>query len=56
MKVFVQDGTAAWDAWRRDFEARGKRIPSPQQFKGEKGFGWWFDSLFPATALVSQAS
>lgn len=40
--VFVESGTAAWDAWKRV-----KPTIQPQQLQGTTRLGWWFPSEFP---------
>ena len=45
--VWVVEGTAAWIAWKQHRENMGKRMPSPESIRSERGFGWWFPDIFP---------
>jgi hypothetical protein len=48
--VWVVEGTAAWTAWKRHRESMGRRMPSPESIRSERGYGWWFPASFPPDA------
>ena len=47
VRVFVREGTPAWEAWRAYDVAHG-RVPRTAHWSREhRANGWWFDTLFP---------
>ena len=45
--VWIAEGTAEWEAWRKHRTGRGLRIPTPLKVMDESGAGWWFPRTLP---------
>jgi hypothetical protein len=47
-RVWVREGTPEFEAWREDYRASGRRLPTTQhRVGGQLQTGWWFESEWP---------
>jgi hypothetical protein len=54
-RVWVREGTPEFEAWREDYRASGRRLPTSQnRVGGQLQTGWWFESEWPPNSNFVQ--
>jgi len=54
-RVWVREGTPEFEAWRENYRATGRRLPTIQRrVGGQLQTGWMFESEWPPNSNLAQ--